>query len=87
MLDETVGGDNYTYPLLVQACAIRLSEFEGEQIHDHVLKLGFDLDVYVQNRLINMYVVCGKMGDAHCLFDESPLLDSISWNSIMAGYV
>jgi pentatricopeptide repeat protein len=64
-------GDNYTYPLLVQACTIRLSEFEGKQIHDHVLRVGFDLDAYVQNTLINMYVVCGKMGDAHRLFDES----------------
>jgi pentatricopeptide repeat protein len=87
MLDETGGGDNYTYPILIQACAIRLSEFEGKQMHDHVLKMGFDSDVYVQNTLINMYVVCGNMGDARRLFDESPVLDSVSWNSILAGYV
>ena len=88
MVHNNVGGsDNYTHPILIQACAIRLSDFEGKQMHNHVLKLGFDSDVYVQNTLINMYAVCGSMGDARQLFDGSPVLDSVSWNSILAGYV
>ena len=87
MVKNNVGPDNYTYPLVVQACAVRLLEFGGKEIHDHVLKVGFDSDVYVQNTLINMYAVCGNMRDARKLFDESPVLDSVSWNSILAGYV
>lgn len=87
MVEDSVGPDNYTYPLVVQACAVRLLEFEGKEIHDHVFKLGFDSDVYVQNTLINMYAVCGNLSDARKLFDESPVLDSVSWNSILAGYV
>jgi pentatricopeptide repeat protein len=43
-------------------------------MHVHVLKVGFDSTVYVQNTLINMYAVCGKMGDARRLFDERPIL-------------
>ena len=80
MVKNNVGPDNYTYPLLVQACSVRLLEFGGKEIHDHVLKVGFDSDVYVQNTLINMYAVCGNMRDARKLFDESPVLDSVSWN-------
>ena len=87
MVKNNVGPDNYTYPLVVQACAVRLLEFEGKEIHDHVLKLGFDSDVYAQNTLINMYAVCGNMRDARKLFDESPVLDSVSWNCVLAGYV
>ncbi|KAK9293231.1 hypothetical protein L1049_021221 [Liquidambar formosana] len=49
--------------------------------------MGFDSDVYVQNTLINMYAVCGNISNARKLFDESPVLDSVSWNSILAGYV
>lgn len=79
--------DNYTYPILVQAAALRVNEFEGKQMHGHVLKLGFYTDVYVQNTLINMYSVCGNMDSARHVFDESPELDSVSWNSILAGYV
>lgn len=87
MLQNNVSPDNYTYPILVQAMAARISIFEGKEVHNHVLKVGFDLDVYVQNTLINMYAVCGNLDDARRLFDESPVLDSVSWNSILAGYV
>lgn len=79
--------DNYTYPILLQSCTARLSEFEGKQIHNHILKLGFNSDVYVGNTLINMYAVCGNMSNARKIFDEIPVLDLVSWNSILAGYV
>ncbi|XP_021899023.1 pentatricopeptide repeat-containing protein At3g62890-like [Carica papaya] len=87
MLVNDVLPDNYTYPILVRGCALRLMEVEGKQMHNHVLKLGYDSDVYVQNTLINMYAVCGNMEDARKLFDESPVLDLVSWNSILAGYI
>ncbi|XP_022152191.1 pentatricopeptide repeat-containing protein At3g62890 [Momordica charantia] len=87
MLSKYVGPDNYTYPIIVQACSIRQSEFEGKQVHNHILKLGFDSDVYVQNTLINLFSVCSNMTDARRMFDESSVLDSVSWNSILAGYV
>ncbi|KAL5580379.1 hypothetical protein UlMin_012821 [Ulmus minor] len=85
MLDRNVGCDNYTYPILAHACALGKSKFEGKLIHDHVIKMGFDSDVYVQNTLINMYAVCENMTDARQLFDKSPHLDSVTWNSILAG--
>ncbi|KAM6578618.1 hypothetical protein CsatB_030455 [Cannabis sativa] len=87
MLEENMGPDYYTYPLLVHACAVRCSQIEGKQMHSHVFKMGFDLDVYVQNTLINMYAVCENMADARKLFDESPCLDLVTWNSILGGYV
>ncbi|KAL3843555.1 hypothetical protein ACJIZ3_000958 [Penstemon smallii] len=79
--------DNYTYPILIQGCALSLSNFEGRELHNHVLKMGFEADVYVVNNLINMYSVWGNVGDARKVFDESPVLDLVSWNSMLAGYV
>ncbi|KAF7825419.1 pentatricopeptide repeat-containing protein [Senna tora] len=79
--------DNYTFPILLQSCAARLSEFEGKQMHNHVLKLGFNSDIYVGNTLINMYAVCGNTRNARKIFEESPVLDLVSWNSLLAGYV
>ncbi|CAN1219405.1 Pentatricopeptide repeat-containing protein At1g08070, chloroplastic [Linum perenne] len=87
MRGDSVGPDTYTYPLLLQSCSQRLAEFQGRLIHGHVFKVGFDSDVYVQNTLINLYAVCGKLGDARQVFDESPVLDLVSWNSMLAGYV
>ncbi|KAL4360240.1 hypothetical protein HN51_020634 [Arachis hypogaea] len=79
--------DNYTHPILLRACASRTSELEGRQVHSHVLKMGFGSDLYVNNTLINLYAVCGNMESARKVFDESPVLDKVSWNTILAGYV
>ncbi|RAL53285.1 hypothetical protein DM860_006957 [Cuscuta australis] len=79
--------DNFTYPILFQASILRCSVFEGRELHSHVFKRGFGSDVYVCNTLINMYGVCGNMGDARKVFDESHVRDLVSWNSILAGYV
>lgn len=87
MLEENMGPDYYTYPILVNACTVSLSQIEGKQMHSHVFKMGFDTDVYAQNTLINMYAVCENMTDARQLFDESPCLDLVTWNSILGSYV
>ncbi|CAI8596622.1 unnamed protein product [Vicia faba] len=79
--------DHYTYPILLRSCAARVSEPEGQQIHDHVVKSGFDSDVYVRNTLINLYAVCGNMVSARKVFKESLVLDMVSWNTLLAGYV
>ncbi|WCJ43080.1 Pentatricopeptide repeat (PPR) superfamily protein [Euphorbia peplus] len=87
MLKENVQADNYTYPIIIQSCSLRQAEFEGRLIYCHVFKLGFDSDVYVMNTLINLFAVCGNLSNARNFFDESPVKDSVSWNSILAGYV
>ncbi|KAK3012263.1 hypothetical protein RJ639_012174 [Escallonia herrerae] len=87
MVEKNVCPDKYTYPVVVQAVSTRVDALEGKEIHSHVLKMGFDSDVYVGNTLINMYAVCGDISDARKVFDEMPVLDLVSWNSILAGYV
>ncbi|EPS73636.1 hypothetical protein M569_01119 [Genlisea aurea] len=79
--------DNYTLPVLIQGCALGSAYFEGAELHDHVVKLGFGSDVYVVNNLINMYGACRLPALARKVFDQSPVLDSVSWNSMLAGYV
>ncbi|RRT82233.1 hypothetical protein B296_00014812 [Ensete ventricosum] len=87
MLGSDSAPDSYTHPIVVHASAVRSSEVEGKLIHAHVVKFGFDSDVYVLNTLINMYSVCGNLTDARLLFDRSPVLDSVSWNSMFAAHV
>ncbi|KAF3783795.1 Pentatricopeptide repeat-containing protein [Nymphaea thermarum] len=47
--------ENFTFPILIQACTLRAWVEEGEQLHNHVVKLGFGSDAYVGNTLIHMY--------------------------------
>ncbi|KAG2376105.1 Pentatricopeptide repeat-containing protein [Vigna angularis] len=79
--------DNYTYPILLQCCAARVSEFEGRELHAHVVRFGFHQDVYVRNTLINLYAICGRMSSARQVFEESLVWDLVSWNTVLAGYV
>lgn len=79
--------DNYTYPLLLKACARLLCKRTGLGILGHVLHLGFDLDVYVRNALIHMLVSCKELLAARQVFDGSPVRDLVSWNSLINGYV
>lgn len=79
--------DNHTYPLLLKCCAKLSSIRMGLAIIGHIILLGFDSDLYVNNSVIHFLVSCGELDHAHKVFDESFLRDLVSWNSIINGYV
>ncbi|XP_057826506.2 pentatricopeptide repeat-containing protein At1g09410, mitochondrial [Cryptomeria japonica] len=41
---------------------------------------------FFQNKLINVYVKCGSLVDAHKVFDEMTERDGFSWNVMIAAY-
>ncbi|KAK4785974.1 hypothetical protein SAY86_002663 [Trapa natans] len=79
--------DNYTYPLLLKLCSGLGMGNRGKELLGHVIKLGFDQDLYVHNAMLNLLVSLGEMANARYLFDESPVRDLVSWNTLIAGYV
>ncbi|KAI3853696.1 hypothetical protein MKW98_025213 [Papaver atlanticum] len=87
MLKNDYKPSNFTYPSLFKACSIRSSIKEGEQIHTHVVKFGFQYDLFVNNSLIDMYCKCFCIDSAQLVLDEMPETDEVSWNSIISGYV
>ncbi|CAN1305321.1 Pentatricopeptide repeat-containing protein At3g46790, chloroplastic [Linum perenne] len=80
-------GDNFTFPFVLRSCADLLFDWVGKCVHGLSLRIGFELDIYVGTSLIDMYVKCGQIRDAHKLFDKMTVRDVSSWNALIAGYM
>ncbi|XP_024006139.1 pentatricopeptide repeat-containing protein At2g22410, mitochondrial, partial [Eutrema salsugineum] len=78
--------DHFTYPVLFKVCADLALKRLGHMILGHVLKLRLELVTHVHNASIHMFASCGEMENARKVFDESPVRDLVSWNSLINGY-
>ncbi|KNA03358.1 hypothetical protein SOVF_210000 [Spinacia oleracea] len=58
----------------------------GKSIHAQIIKQGLLASVYLLNNLLNLYVKCGLTPVAHQLFDEMPVKNMFSCNTIVSGY-
>ncbi|KAI7995217.1 Pentatricopeptide repeat-containing protein [Camellia lanceoleosa] len=86
MLCKSIEPDHYTFTLVLKACT-NLSLTEAvKQFHCQVIKRGLENSPFVRNKLIHVYAISGSMLDARKLFDASPELDVVTWNSMLEGY-
>ncbi|KAH0973615.1 hypothetical protein GBA52_025771 [Prunus armeniaca] len=60
---------------------------KGKCIHGHVLRLGFDSNAEITNKIIYMYAKCGCIGNARQIFNKFRSRDLVSWTSMMMSYV
>ncbi|QCE15046.1 structure-specific endonuclease subunit SLX1 [Vigna unguiculata] len=86
MLQLGVRPNNFTFPFLLKACSALQAIELGRQIHDHVLTLGLQADLYVSTALLDMYAKCGNFFEARTIFDSMSHRDIVSWNAIIAGF-
>ncbi|XP_061364750.1 pentatricopeptide repeat-containing protein At5g39350 [Gastrolobium bilobum] len=78
--------DNFTYPVVIKACG-ELSLIDmGVGVHGQTFKAGFDLDTFVQNSLLAMYMNAGKKAAAQLVFDFMQERTVVSWNTMISGY-
>ncbi|XP_010269696.1 PREDICTED: pentatricopeptide repeat-containing protein At4g33990 [Nelumbo nucifera] len=78
--------DPVTISSILPVCAPLNDLLRGMLIHVYVIKHGLEFDVFVSNALINMYAKLGSLDPARRVFDQMPVRDLVSWNSIIAAY-
>lgn len=94
--------NHYTLSItLVLAAKLDLLDV-GKQIHNKLLRLGFENDSFIKNSLVNMYSKCGQMETSMAIFYDKvqgteisqvatafiePLANTISWSTMIAGFV
>ncbi|XP_038902940.1 pentatricopeptide repeat-containing protein At3g58590 [Benincasa hispida] len=68
----------------VLSCFSREEDLKfGQLLHGIVIKIGFYYEVFVVNSLVNMYLQCGGFFLADKLFEEVPVRDVVTYNSII----
>ena len=86
MLRRNFKPDHYTFPFLLKGFNRDIALACGKELHGHVLKFGFDSNIYVQNALVNMYSLSGLVDMARGVFDSSCERDVVTWNAMISGY-
>ncbi|KAK4789550.1 hypothetical protein SAY86_016854 [Trapa natans] len=79
--------NQYTYPSVLKTCTSMGALEEGEQIHAHLTKTGFQWNLYVCGILIDMYAKLGEFKIALGILSQLRDDDVVCWTALISGYV
>ncbi|XP_059651741.1 pentatricopeptide repeat-containing protein At1g08070, chloroplastic-like [Cornus florida] len=85
MCEVKLRADEMTMVIVLSACANIGDLSLGRKIHSYIHDNNVKLDVYIGNALVDMYLKCGDVGFARKVFNEMPLKNVVSWNSMISG--
>lgn len=70
----------------LKACGASGALVKGQQIHDELIRRGFEGDRMSGFALLEMYAKCASMGEAEDTFDKLAITNVVPWNALIAGY-
>lgn len=86
MRNSTLRPNDFTFTSLLSACMGSGALGQGRSVHCQTIQIGFESYIHISNALISMYCKCGAVEDALYIFRNLDGKDSVSWNSMIAGY-
>ncbi|PHT92101.1 Pentatricopeptide repeat-containing protein, mitochondrial [Capsicum annuum] len=84
--DREVDYNAVTLSAVLLACAHSGALQSGKCIHDQVLKMNLEDNVYVGTSMIDMYCKCGRLRMARNAFNRMKEKNVKSWSALIAGY-
>ncbi|XP_056689644.1 pentatricopeptide repeat-containing protein At3g26782, mitochondrial isoform X2 [Spinacia oleracea] len=75
-----------TLSAILLACSHAGALLHGKCIHDQVVKMGLEQNVFVGTSIIDMYCKCGKVVKARRAFERMKVKNVKSWSAMIAGY-
>lgn len=79
--------DKFTFLNALSVCGQTRDLRLGRLIHTLITAGELGWPILLTNSLIDMYCKCGQIDWARLVFENADELDSVSWNSLIAGYV
>ncbi|KAL3507620.1 hypothetical protein ACH5RR_033002 [Cinchona calisaya] len=86
MLRDNIGPAEYSFSIIMPACAHLTTLNLGKQLHAYVIRAGYDENIYVASSLVDMYAKCGNIKIARWIFHNMEIQDSVSWTAMIMGY-
>ena len=78
--------NSITLSRVIAACVNLVALEQGLDVHEEVIKSGFQSDLFVANALVNLYEKCGSIEVGRNMFDKMDHKYVASWNAMIAGY-
>ncbi|PIM99742.1 hypothetical protein CDL12_27754 [Handroanthus impetiginosus] len=79
-------GNQFSFAIVLSACAKLMDVELGKQVHCAAMKLGIEADAYCEGALIDMYAKCGHLVVAKRIFDDAVDPDTVSWTAMISGF-
>ncbi|KAG9132976.1 hypothetical protein Leryth_015355 [Lithospermum erythrorhizon] len=74
------------YDILLSECVNKRAYREGQRVHSHMIKTHYLPPLYLNTRLVVLYLKCEKLFEAKHVFDDMPDRNVVSWTAMISGY-
>lgn len=83
---EKIVPDHFTFASILSALAQRANLCECWRMHSLIIQKGFDLELVVATKLINMYSKSGSFKAAQLVFDRMHERDDTLWSAFLTAH-
>ncbi|XP_002980702.2 pentatricopeptide repeat-containing protein At1g11290, chloroplastic [Selaginella moellendorffii] len=77
--------DLQEYTALLQSCVDSNDLAKGKRAHELIANAGLEQHLFLGNCLINMYVRCGSLEEAHAIFSKMEERNVVSWTALISA--